>query len=202
MIAVPVGTDRPGARGNVLGLVSFAAAATVAGLALGLVLAGLSTLTEPIGGRQIALVVAVFGGVGYGVSEILGLRWRLPQRHWQVPQRWGGYGRPLYAAAFGAILSVGFLTFIPYAGYYLLILLAFAVTDWHWTVLFAVLFAWARVAPIVAFSMRLSVLRPSEQLARATLLSERIASVSRGLWLPRGALLLAAAVASIRALLS
>lgn len=182
-------------------LLTFAGAATVAGLALGAGIWTIAQVLEPIGARHLALVVAALTGAFYGASEILRLRWRLPERRWQVPQRWGLAGRPLYMAAFGAILGVGFLTYIPYAGYYVLIMLMFGLADLTYVLLGALVFAWARTIPVIGMSLGSAAFTPTTRMARAVALSEQVVRLSGLLTLPRGALLLAAGVASIRALM-
>ena len=196
MISVPVGTDTRAQRAGALSLLSFAAAATLIGVALGVVAFAIARL----GTDRISLAAAVVVALVYSTSELLRLGWPVPQRHWQIPQSWGILGRPAYAAAFGAILSAGFLTFIPFAGYYVVTLLAVAMADWQLSALIMTVFAWARVAPVLALAHRLHALGPTEQLARAVNYAQSVARINERAWLPRGALLAATAIAATRAL--
>ena len=95
---------------------------------------------------------------------------------------------------------MGFLTLIPFAGYYVAVLLAIGLADLRWSVLVMSVFAWSRVVPIVVFSELLRTARPSEQMARAVRYSDGAARLAADAWLPRGALLAASAAATFRAL--
>jgi cytochrome c biogenesis protein CcdA len=49
--------------------------------------------------------------------------------HWQVPQHWALFGRPWYEMLFGGALGLGFVTVVPFVGYYLLLLCILANGD-------------------------------------------------------------------------
>lgn len=48
----------------------------------------------------------------------------IPQSLWRVPREWGYWGPQRYAAAFGFLLGLGFVTAIPSPAFYVLIVLA------------------------------------------------------------------------------
>lgn len=201
MIAVPVGTGRDAEGERLVTLGSFAAGATAAGIALGLGLAFVGTIGTGSALPKLCLALAAAIASAYATSELFRLGWPLPQRHWQVPQHWGESGRSLYAGGFGAVLGAGFLTFIPYAGYYVVVLLTVALADWRWSVVVMIAFAWARVAPIIVLSERLRALPSSDHLQRAVVYSERVTRINTDLSFPRVALLIATAIACLRNLI-
>ncbi len=67
------------------------------------------------------VVVAVIA-VAYGLREVNVLRLPVPEMAWQVPAIWIRYGRTAQAFLFGIALGVEFLTFMPYATFYVLLL--------------------------------------------------------------------------------
>ena len=77
---------------------------------------------------DVALVLLVGYGCGYGALEITGAAWPpAPGRRWQVPQDMMiGAGRGRRLLIWGAVLGPGFLTRNPYAGFGALPLLAAA----------------------------------------------------------------------------
>lgn len=99
----------------------------------------------PVIGWWLIAIVAL----AYGLAELGGLRWWLPQRHWQVPQSWGRHGRVAYAAAFGVVLGAGFLTFVPYVGYHLLLGVCVVGADPQRGGMLMVIFGMARAAPVL-----------------------------------------------------
>jgi hypothetical protein len=59
----------------------------------------------------------------YGLRELSLIRLPMPQINWQVPAHWAGYGKATQALLYGAVLGTEVLTLIPYATFYLLVLL-------------------------------------------------------------------------------
>jgi len=68
-------------------------------------------------------VLATFAiiGVIYAIAMAVGWNLSVPSRNWFVPRRWGLYGIPRSSLYFGAVLGAGFLTRIPYFGYFVLV---------------------------------------------------------------------------------
>lgn len=95
--------------------------------------------------------IAILGAVAatYGAAELYGVTWWVPTRHWQVPKEYVRYGMPFYAAAFGLILGVGFLTFVTSVGYYLLIGICLLVGDPFRAALLMGVFGLARTVPVL-----------------------------------------------------
>jgi hypothetical protein len=57
--------------------------------------------------------------LGYGLKEFGLIKLPMPQKHWQVPISWINK-RPIFGSfAYGLAIGTGFLTYIPYAGYYI-----------------------------------------------------------------------------------
>jgi hypothetical protein len=67
------------------------------------------------------LILSVAFALAYGFAELRKLDWKVPTRHWLIPKGWAAYGTPRFEMIFGLILGAGFLTVIPFIGYYLLI---------------------------------------------------------------------------------
>lgn len=79
------------------------------------VVAGRPALVWPLSALLVAFAVA------YGLGELFGSALPVPTSHWQVPRHWEAYGRPAFALAFGVLLGAGFITVVPFIGYYLLL---------------------------------------------------------------------------------
>lgn len=115
--SAPVGGVRMRALRRTAGLISFAAMASVTSALLGVVLSSVGSLLVGEGAWYQFLRWAVAGtALVYAFAELYGKRLWYPQRHWLVPKEWGYQGRVLYGAAFGAILGLGVLTYIPFVG--------------------------------------------------------------------------------------
>ncbi|MFC4766618.1 hypothetical protein [Effusibacillus consociatus] len=67
--------------------------------------------------------------LAYGLKEFDFIRLPMPQRRWQVPISWINQ-RPFFGSlAYGLTIGAGFLTFIPYAGFYVWTALALVIGD-------------------------------------------------------------------------
>jgi hypothetical protein len=126
VIAPPVGGDSPVRIRHVLRLAAFAASLVVASTVSGVLwaLCGHAVVFF-VGLRVLAVPSIAFGTIALTVDTLKNRRQcgTVFSSHWQVPRRWAAYGSPLYEVAFGAILGVGFLTVVPFACFYLLVLL-------------------------------------------------------------------------------
>jgi len=86
----------------------------------------------------------------YAYREFRGRECPLPQRHWQVPRDWAWRGRLVFSFEFGFVLGLGFLTFIPFAGYYFLVAACFSTTDYRQAALIMGIYGLARAVPVVS----------------------------------------------------
>lgn len=85
----------------------------------------------------------------YGFAELQGAKWPVLTRHWQIPKKWGWYGLPLFAIAFGLILGSGLFTFITFIGYHLLLLLCVIRADPLQGSVLMAFYGAARAAPVL-----------------------------------------------------
>jgi hypothetical protein len=126
-------------------------AASALGFALGVIGAALPLLAR-VGVGGVAALVAL----AYAVGEVRDRPLPVPQRRWQVPQEWALHGRAVWAAEFGAILGLGFLTYVPFAGYYVLVLGCASLGD-PWAAMVAMgTYGLARALPVVYASTRMA----------------------------------------------
>lgn len=196
MITLPVGGAGRFARvRHGLELFLFAAsaimAAAVVGAALGVAGAALAELPS-LWHRGAAALAAGVAAL-YGIGELLGAKWWVPQRHWLVPKRRYVYGPLLYAGAFGATLGAGLFTKIPFMGYHLLLASCVATADpWQGGALMA-LFGAARAAPVVAVPLAAWTRSDVPTPAAAHAANRWFAQVDRRMAGLRGSLLLALA---------
>jgi hypothetical protein len=92
-----------------------------------------------------------------GVAELLGVRTALPSSTWRVPRRWQAYGDRVFSALFGASLGPGFLTAVPFGGYYVLLAcMAFVGQPVEAAVVMA-FFGFLRGVPVAAAAVALSM---------------------------------------------
>jgi len=59
----------------------------------------------------------------YALHELHVVQIPLPQIHWQVPVSWGRYGKLGQLFLYGLVLGVDVVTFMPYATFYVVVLL-------------------------------------------------------------------------------
>ena len=123
MIAAPVGATRSEKK-SYRDIWYFLLGSTVAGLAMGSAMGGLGLLVGLLPYAVpvllgLGVVVAVRGGVG----EVSGKESGIVSRCWQVPREWRAFGPDVFATLFGFSLGLGWLTYITFSGYYLMIVL-------------------------------------------------------------------------------
>ncbi len=78
--------------------------------------------SAPIGQHMWVAGVAACA-FAYGMHELALIRLPTPQLQWQVPAQWSKYGKTTQALLYGVVLGAEIFTFIPYAAFYILILL-------------------------------------------------------------------------------
>jgi hypothetical protein len=124
VIPLPVGDVRQDRKEFPLAQVSaFAAGAVVSSAMLGTIV-GVFGWIASLAGEWVSrslLAMIVFVLVACIAGELCGRRLRFPSRSWQIPRSWAAYGTPRFQMIFGAILGTGFLTFITFGGYYVLL---------------------------------------------------------------------------------
>lgn len=84
-----------------------------------------SGLTEEVVSWGILTVSVVT--LAYGLRELGILRMPMPQNPWQVPVQWSRRGKIAQSLLYGAVLGTEVSTFIPYATFYVLLLLEASV---------------------------------------------------------------------------
>mgnify|MGYP001171558240 CR=1 FL=1 len=99
--------------------------------------------------RVVGLValVTVLGGTGL-------IPIPLPESKWAVPRSWRRFGHVLYAAIFGGILGLGFVTAVASLALYTIVAWGLTVAIWLplWIVL--LMFAVARSVPLLVVAAR------------------------------------------------
>jgi len=101
------------------GLIASATAVGAAAGALGLAL----RLSYSAHARTPWVVAIAAIALAYGAHELSIIRLPMPQVRWQVPARWARYGKGKQVVLYGVILGADVFTFIPYAAFYVLLLI-------------------------------------------------------------------------------
>lgn len=171
------------------------ASAALVGAACGLLGVAAAAHAPSLRAGLAGLVAAVAGA--YGIAESRGAQWWVPQRHWQVPQAWGWHGRFVFATAFGLVLGAGFLTLIPFIGYYLLVALCVVAADPVRGGVLMGLFGAARAVPVLAVPLVSWARRQPQHAQRAAAANDWLAGVDRRLAGVRALTLLAVAGSAV-----
>jgi hypothetical protein len=130
------------------GIVAYVVAVLSAPAATGLLSFALGRLLWQ---RPVQVVALAALGAALVSSGLVPLR--LPQSTWRVPKSWSRFGPTAFAALFGTVLGLGFLTAISSIGYYVLLLWAATSPTWSdvWPVFVA--FGAGRAIPLVLAAM-------------------------------------------------
>lgn len=109
------------------GAVRFGAAAIAAAYMLGWLGGRFGQTLIAAGISARGMLASVLALTALSLLAELG-RWRLmlPHRGWQIPRGWAAWGRVPYQVMFGFILGLGFMTYITFPGYYIVILISVA----------------------------------------------------------------------------
>jgi hypothetical protein len=100
------------------------ASSTAFGLLAGAL--GQSIHIAPLAGtRNSTWLVGLIGAIAfaYGLRELAVISLPMPQVRWQVPVLWSRYGKTIQSALYGLVLGVDVFTLVPYATFYILLLL-------------------------------------------------------------------------------
>lgn len=128
-------------------------------------------------------VGASFIAFVYGLAELLGVGLRVPSRHWLIPQRWAAYGSPRLEIIFGLILGTGFLTVVPFIGYYLLLASCVASSSLLLGSTLMVIFGVGRVTPVLLARVIPYVRMKNYNNRTALQVSEFFKEINRGQWI-------------------
>lgn len=90
--------------------------------------------------------------LAYGGAEAIGADLPVPTRHWLVPRTWHAYGGDVFATAFGVVLGLGFVTVVPYFGYYVLMAACMTIGGPIAGGVAMMVYALTRAAPVVGVS--------------------------------------------------
>jgi len=101
-----------------VGLISATTAVGAAVGAIGSVASPLSAGHQRLWTAGIAVITLV-----YALHEFELIRLPIPQVRWQVPVQWSKYGKTVQVLLYGIVLGAEIFTFIPYATFYILLLL-------------------------------------------------------------------------------
>lgn len=115
------------------------------------ILAALLYLVGRLAGHPPLAAVGTIALISAGVGSTR-LAARLPTSTWQVPRSWARFGHTAFAAVFGGILGLGFVTVMPSIGFYTLVAWALTAPRWHdvWPVFVAFGGARALLLPLIA----------------------------------------------------
>jgi hypothetical protein len=153
------------------------------------VVAGRPALVWPLSALLVAFAVA------YGLGELFGSALPVPTSHWQVPRHWEAYGRPAFALAFGVLLGAGFITVVPFIGYYLLLGRCALAANPVWGAAIMSFFGATRALPLLIAPLIARVQGRPYTFDRAVTLNGWLGRTNRRLkWLRAAALLATAGV--------
>jgi len=99
-------------------------------------------------------VGAALAAAAYGIARLGGRTAPHPQRMWQVPRSWQRFGRMPFAASFGLILGLGLLTYVPFVGFYGLLVVALGLRDPMSGAVVLAAYGLARALPLVVTAVR------------------------------------------------
>jgi hypothetical protein len=102
---------------------------------------------EPVPRTVAAVLFLLSAGAVAGVWP------RFPTSRWRVPRIWAKHGETAYAAVFGFILGVGFVTASPSPGLVAVAVGVMTLGSWNEASLVFVAFALARMTPLVAVAI-------------------------------------------------
>jgi hypothetical protein len=89
----------------------------------------------------------------FSLREVGVIKFPIPQRKWQVPISWVHKHRYLGSLAYGVTIGLGYLTYIPYPGFWILQAISFlSATPWVSTLLGA-LYGLGRALPVLTVGL-------------------------------------------------
>lgn len=119
---------------------------TIIGALAGAMGSVLGVATRP--SRAWIIAVAIIA-LAYSLREIAIVRLPMPQIQWQVPARWSTHGKSVQGLLYGIFLGSEIFTFIPYASFYILVLIE-ATLGVRGGAVLGTLYGLARITPTLA----------------------------------------------------
>ncbi len=101
--------------------VTYIVTMTASGALVGALAGGGGMLLRTLVPFPVLLGAVALLALAYALHEWGVLRLPHPERAWQVPNAWAVRRPILGAAAFGVVIGTGFLTYIPFTSYYLVL---------------------------------------------------------------------------------
>lgn len=153
-VIVPLGKEAKDVASWVVRAVMYTAGTTVGAalvaLVVGLLGAGLHALL-PVIGLPVAIAMLGVASLVFALHELNVLRLPAPQVGWQVPASWMRRSRLVGNTLYGLVLGAGVFTFIPFAGFYILLGLELAIgaMDLRAAVVLGMVYGVARGLPAV-----------------------------------------------------
>lgn len=124
-VIVPLGKEAPQVANWIWRLFMYTAGAAVGAsllaLLLGLAGQGLHAILPGVGYAWATGILGAFAII-FALKELNIIRIPTPQIGWQVPASWMRPGRLFGNTLYGIVLGAGVFTFIPFAGFYLLLM--------------------------------------------------------------------------------
>lgn len=167
LVILPLGKEAPNVLNWVVRVIAYTLASTVGAgllaLVLGLLGRALHTALPAIGFEWVVALLGVLSLL-YALHELNILRLPNPQIGWQVPKSWQRPSRLLGNTLYGLVLGMGIFTFIPFTGFYILLLweAAAGAVSLEAAVTLGLVYGAARGIPVVAGGI--SILRGSYPL--------------------------------------
>lgn len=126
------------------GIVAYVVAVLSAAMATGLLFFALGRFLW-----QRPLQIVAFVALGSALISSGLVPVRSPQSPWRIPKSWNRFGPTTFAALFGFVLGLGFLTVVSSSGYYVLLVWAAMSPAWSdvWPAFVA--FGAGRVMPLI-----------------------------------------------------
>lgn len=171
MIAPPPGRGRRARRAWALGITAYLLALPAGALVVGFSLHLLVNIFGHLPLWVVGIAALTSALIGGGVVPI-----RLPESGWRIPQSWVRFGHAAYAALFGGILGLGFLTAIPSIGFYALLAWGLAAPGWQAVVPVFGAFGVSRALPLLFSAMGAKRRQgyPDEELDQLEKLANRV----------------------------
>ena len=111
-------------RGVAAYMAALIASATIVGALVGFIGSVFTTMVlSNVGTPGLWTATIAVMALVYGLRELAIIRLPMPQVAWQVPASWSRYGKAGQSLLYGLVLGAGIFTFIPYASFYILLLL-------------------------------------------------------------------------------
>jgi hypothetical protein len=92
--------------------------------------------------------ITLITALAYGLHHLGFVSMPMPQNHWQVPAHWIRFGKGVMALLYGVVLGAEVFTLIPYATFYILVLLEFNLGV-EYGALIGFVYGIARALPVV-----------------------------------------------------